>query len=65
VRDSVRHLSKGVAIYGAGDAISQVVNLLLVSVYVKGGYLQKEDFGALALDWGRGDGRKDRLPVGS
>jgi O-antigen/teichoic acid export membrane protein len=49
VRDSVKHLSKGVAIYGAGDAAIQVVNVLLVAAYVKGGYLVKQDYGALAL----------------
>ena len=49
MRDSVRHLSKGVAIYGAGDAAIQVVKVLLVAVYVKGGYLVEQDYGALAL----------------
>lgn len=49
MRDSVKHLSKGVAIYGAGDAAIQVVKILLVAVYVKGGYLVKADYGALAL----------------
>ncbi|HEX5070591.1 MAG TPA: lipopolysaccharide biosynthesis protein [Vicinamibacterales bacterium] len=49
MRDSVRHLSKGVAIYGAGDAAIQIVNLLLMAVYVKGGFLGMEDYGALAL----------------
>jgi O-antigen/teichoic acid export membrane protein len=49
VRDSVRHLSKGVAIYGAGDAALQVVNMLLLAVYVKGDYLVEQDYGALAL----------------
>jgi O-antigen/teichoic acid export membrane protein len=49
VRDSVKHLSKGVAIYGAGDAAIQLVNLLLLAVYVKGGYLVTTDYGALAL----------------
>jgi hypothetical protein len=49
VRDSVRHLSKGVAIYGAGDAAMQVVNVLLLFAYVKGKYLVQEDYGALAL----------------
>ena len=49
MRESVRHLSKGVAIYGAGDAAIQVVNLLLLAVYVKGDYLSSSDYGALAL----------------
>ncbi len=49
MRDNVKHLSKGVAIYGAGDAAIQVVNLLLMAVYVKGGFLGKEDYGAMAL----------------
>ena len=49
MRDSVKHLSKGVAIYGAGDAAIQVVNVLLLPVYVKGGFLAAEDYGALAL----------------
>ena len=33
MRKSVGHLSKGVAIYGAGDAAMQVVKLLLLAVY--------------------------------
>ena len=37
------------AIYGAGDAAVQVVNFLLLPLYVKGAYLTKEDYGALAL----------------
>lgn len=49
MRDSVRHLSKGVAIYGAGDAAIQVVNVLLLAVYVKGGFLVKPDYGALGI----------------
>jgi O-antigen/teichoic acid export membrane protein len=49
VRKTVGHLTKGVAIYGAGDAAVQVVNLLLFAVYVKGGFLVEEDYGALAL----------------
>lgn len=49
MRDSVKHLSKGVAIYGAGDAAIQVVNLFLLAVYVKGGFLHTQDYGALAL----------------
>jgi O-antigen/teichoic acid export membrane protein len=49
VRTHVGHLSKGVAIYGAGDALIQVVNLLLIAVYVKGGYLGLVDYGALGV----------------
>ena len=49
MRRTVGHLSKGVAIYGAGDAAIQVVNLLLLAVYVKGGFLGTSDYGALAL----------------
>jgi O-antigen/teichoic acid export membrane protein len=49
LRDRVRHLTKGVAIYGAGDAAVQVVNFLLLAVYVKGGFLRDVDYGALAL----------------
>lgn len=48
MRKSVGHLSKGVAIYGAGDAAMQVVKLLLLAVYVKGGHLIQDDYGALA-----------------
>jgi len=47
VRASVGHLSKGVAIYGAGDAAVQVVNLLLLPVYVR--FLSTEDYGALLV----------------
>jgi len=49
VRARVRHLTRGVAIYGAGDAAIQVVNLLLIAVYVRGGFLGKVDYGALGL----------------
>lgn len=49
MRTHVGHLSKGIAIYGAGDALIQVVNLLLVAVYVKGGYLGPVDYGALGV----------------
>lgn len=37
------------AIYGAGDAAMQIVNLLLLAVYVKYDYLIEEDYGAIAL----------------
>lgn len=49
MRDRVRHLSRGVAIYGAGDAAIQVVNFLLLAVYVQGGFLVESDYGALAI----------------
>ena len=49
MRTHVGHLSRGVAIYGAGDALLQLVNLLLIPVYVKGGYLGPVDYGALAV----------------
>jgi O-antigen/teichoic acid export membrane protein len=49
VRETVRHLSRGVAIYGAGDAAVQVVNLLLLAVYVKQGHLRDEDYGTFAV----------------
>lgn len=48
MRKSVGHLSRGVAIYGAGDAAIQVVKILLLAVYVKGGHLVRDDYGALA-----------------
>ena len=48
MRKSVGHLGKGVAIYGAGDAAIQVVKILLLAVYVKGGHLVRDDYGALA-----------------
>ena len=49
MRTHVGHLSRGVAIYGTGDALIQLVNLLLIPVYVKGGYLGLVDYGALAV----------------
>ncbi len=49
MRDRLKHLTTGVAIYGAGDAAIQVVNILLLAVYVKGGFLTSNDYGALAL----------------
>ena len=42
-----RDLTRGVAIYGAGDVAIQVVNFLLLRVYVL--YLTKIDYGVLAL----------------
>jgi O-antigen/teichoic acid export membrane protein len=49
LRDRLHHLTRGVAIYGAGDAAIQVVNFCLLAVYVKNGFLRENDFGALAL----------------
>lgn len=49
MRERVRHLSKGVAVYGAGDAAIQIVNLGLLAVYVKGEFLLPSDYGALLI----------------
>ena len=49
MRQRIRHLSTGVAIYGAGDALVQLLNLALLAVYVKLGYLTEVDYGALAV----------------
>lgn len=49
MRDRLKHLTAGVAIYGAGEAAIQIVNLALLAVYVKGGFLTSLDYGALAL----------------
>lgn len=49
MRERLKHLSTGVAIYGAGDATIQVVNFALLAVYVKGGFLTSVDYGALAV----------------
>jgi len=49
VRDRLKHLTKGVAIYGAGDAAVQVVNFFLLPVYVRFAFLTTADFGAIAL----------------
>jgi O-antigen/teichoic acid export membrane protein len=43
----IRELSKNLAIYGLGDVAIQLVNFLLLRVYVQ--YLTKEDYGILAL----------------
>ncbi len=47
MRDRLKHLTKGVAIYGAGDAAISIVNLLLLPVYVKFSFLTAADYGAL------------------
>jgi O-antigen/teichoic acid export membrane protein len=49
VRDRLRQLTTGVAIYGAGDAAIQVVNFFLLPIYVRFAFLTAADFGALAL----------------
>lgn len=49
MRDRLKHLTTGVAIYGAGDAAIQIVNVALLAVYVKGGFLTSVDYGALAM----------------
>jgi len=49
LRARLKELSTGVAIYGAGDAAIQVVNFVLLAVYVKGGFLTANDYGALAI----------------
>jgi len=49
VRDRLKHLTKGVAIYGAGDAAIQLVNFFLLPVYVRFAFLTTADFGAVAL----------------
>lgn len=49
MRERLTQLSTGVAIYGAGDAAIQVVNVALLAVYVKGGFLTSVDYGALAV----------------
>jgi O-antigen/teichoic acid export membrane protein len=49
VRDRLKQLTSGVAIYGAGDAAIYVVNFFLLPVYVKFAFLTTADFGALAL----------------
>ena len=49
MRERLRHLSTGVAIYGAGDVAVAVVGLLLIPVYIRGGYLVATDYGALAV----------------
>lgn len=43
----LRELSKGVAIYGLGDVAIQVVNFLLLPLYVQ--YLTRTDYGIIAL----------------
>jgi O-antigen/teichoic acid export membrane protein len=48
LRDRLKHLTKGVAIYGAGDAAISIVNFLLLPVYVKFSFLTAADYGALA-----------------
>jgi O-antigen/teichoic acid export membrane protein len=49
LRERLKSLTTGVAIYGAGDAAIQIVNFALLAVYVKGGFLTSVDYGALAI----------------
>ncbi len=49
MRERLKDLTTGVAIYGTGDALVQLVNFALLAVYVKGGFLTSLDYGALAL----------------
>ena len=49
MRGPAKHLTRGVAIYGAGDAIASVANFLLLGVYVRYDILTTVDYGALAL----------------
>jgi O-antigen/teichoic acid export membrane protein len=49
LRERLKHLTTGVAIYGAGDAAIQIVNFGLLAVYVKGEFLTSVDYGALAV----------------
>lgn len=49
MRERLKHLGTGVAIYGTGDAAIQLVNFALLAVYVKGGFLTSVDYGALAI----------------
>ncbi|HUL73385.1 MAG TPA: lipopolysaccharide biosynthesis protein [Vicinamibacterales bacterium] len=48
MRASLKHLTKGVAIYGAGDAAVSLINFLLLPVYVKFDILTPVDYGVLA-----------------
>ena len=47
MRQKLHKLSKNFAIYGSGDVAIQLVNFLLLRVYVK--YLTETDYGVLAL----------------
>ena len=49
MRKSVGHLTKGVAIYGAGDAAVQAINFLLLPVYVKFEFLDPSAYGAISI----------------
>jgi O-antigen/teichoic acid export membrane protein len=49
LRGPAKHLGKGVAIYGAGDAAANLVNFLLLPIYVKFRILTPADYGALGL----------------
>ncbi len=49
MRQYVTHLTRGVAIYGAGDAAIQAINFLLLPVYVKFEFLDASAYGAIGL----------------
>jgi O-antigen/teichoic acid export membrane protein len=49
VRGPAIDLTKGVAIYGAGDVLAAIVNFVLLGVYVKFDILTRDDYGALGL----------------
>lgn len=49
MRERLKHLTKGVAVYGAGSAAVSVVSFLLLPIYVKGNFLTTADYGAILL----------------
>lgn len=49
MRGPAKHLTKGVAIYGAGDAAINIVNFVLLFVYVQGGFVSPTDYGAVLI----------------
>jgi O-antigen/teichoic acid export membrane protein len=49
VRQYVTHLTRGVAIYGAGDAAVQALSFLLLPIYVKFGFLDPSAYGAISI----------------
>ncbi len=58
----IRELSKNLAIYGLGDVAIQIVNFLLLRVYVQ--YLSPADYGVLALLGERRSAGQAVLPLG-
>ncbi len=59
----LRELSKGSAIYGSGDVAVQILNFLLLPLYVV--YLSKADYGVIALLADRRSAGQAVLPLGS